>query len=49
MTLKISLSHYLLIALIICFFSILFITPCLFNCKFTPPQKVASILLVFFR
>ncbi len=46
---KARLIWYLLVALIVGFFSIPVITFCFFDYKFFVPKKVASLLLFFFR
>ena len=49
MVVRAKFIHYFLIALIIGFFAIPLAGVCVFDCKFNPPQRVASILLIFFR
>jgi 2-iminoacetate synthase ThiH len=48
---KNRLAHYLLLVLIVVFFVIPLTTICFFDCNyyFRAPQKIASIILIFFR
>jgi len=48
-SLKSRLIKYLLISLILAFFAIPLSMLCLYDCRFVAPQKVASVLLFFFR
>jgi len=48
-SLKSKIIRYVLVALIIGFFAIPLAAVCLFDCKFYPAQRIASILLFFCR
>jgi hypothetical protein len=48
-SLKSRLIKYMLVALILAFFAIPITTFCIYDCRYIVPQRVASVLLFFFR